>query len=137
MTRDAFRLRDEGLKPVNLRKTRFCTGSGPRNPEPKATIGFDVLALCSRTIRGAERLLNERIASASDNPRIIVQNDFDRHFSEQWLHPALVEERLHENRIPHLWHDFGRDAPAKENAPCGHEMQSTVSGLRSINTDEN
>src|SRR5882762_8590772 len=90
--------------------------------------------LVSRRFPRPKRSLDEGVAGGSDDSRLIVQYDFDRHFLEQLLHPALVQERLHEDRILHFGHDFCGDTTAEENASRVQEIQSAIPSLGSIDT---
>src|SRR5207249_12038550 len=91
----------------------------------------------SRAICGSKRLLHESVAGSADDSRFVIQYDLHWHFLKQRLHPTFVQKRLHEDCILHLRHNLGSNAAANENASCGHEMQSAIPGLCSINTDEN
>src|SRR2546430_15903328 len=91
----------------------------------------------SRTICVSKRFLDERVAGSADDSGIVIQYDLHWHFFKQGLHAAFVQKGLHEDWILHLRHNLGSNAAANENASCGHEMQSAISGLRSVNTDEN
>src|SRR5947207_4282502 len=112
--------------------------------EGKRHIVWDVLVqrftfedLGRRSHWSLKSSLDQCVLCCTNDSRIVIQNNFHRHVSEQGTHAAFVEKRVHEYWVLHAGNDLSRDIAADEDAAGCHEVQRTVTCLRSIDTDEN